>query len=222
MKKDAYYFSHDANSQDDPKCMILIDQLGMEGYGIFWSLIEKLRNEKNYTLPLIICSSLAKRWGTSKEKVEAVILKYNLFTIENNEFFFSDRLKHSMELKSLKASESANKRWNNANAMPSHTNAMRIDAIKVKESKVKKSKIDKTFFKDSQSFDKLYFKNCFPDWNKEKLAFYYDSLNTWSNEGNKKVDWIATARMWANRDEKQGKINFNQNKQHNHFSNGII
>ena len=33
MKKDAYYFSHDSNAQDDPKCMLLIDQLGMEGYG---------------------------------------------------------------------------------------------------------------------------------------------------------------------------------------------
>ena len=34
-KKDAYYFSHDANAQDDPKCMLLIDQMGLEGYGIF-------------------------------------------------------------------------------------------------------------------------------------------------------------------------------------------
>ena len=61
MKKDAYYFSHDANAQDDPKCMVLIDQLGMEGYGIFWALIEKLRNESNYKLPLAIVGSLATR-----------------------------------------------------------------------------------------------------------------------------------------------------------------
>jgi hypothetical protein len=120
-------------------------------------------------------------------------------------------------------SANARKRWDAtaSSGIPKHTkNADKdkgIDKDKVKD--INKRKI---FFKDSQSFDKSYFKNCFPDWNKEKLAFYYDSLNTWSNEGNKKVDWIATARIWANRDEKQGKINFNQNKQHNHFSNGII
>ena len=72
-KKDAYYFSHDSNAQDDPKCMILIDQLGMEGYGIFWALIERLRNEKDYTLPINLANAFAKRWQTSKEKVEAVI-----------------------------------------------------------------------------------------------------------------------------------------------------
>ena len=34
------YFPHDSNAKDDPKCMVLIDQLGMEGYGIYWVLIE--------------------------------------------------------------------------------------------------------------------------------------------------------------------------------------
>lgn len=34
MSKDAYYFTHDSNAKDDPKCALLIDQLGMEGYGI--------------------------------------------------------------------------------------------------------------------------------------------------------------------------------------------
>ena len=40
MSKDAYYFTHDSNAKDDPKCALLIDQLGMEGYGIYWMLIE--------------------------------------------------------------------------------------------------------------------------------------------------------------------------------------
>jgi hypothetical protein len=155
MKKDAYYFSHDANAQDDPKCMVLIDQLGMEGYGIFWALIEKLRNESNYKLPLAIVGSLARRWGTSKEKVETVITKYDLFVLEGAHFF-SLRLLRSMEEKSEKARISANSRWHpeaqppskptNYNAhdaigMQSHTDAMQNDAIKVKERKVKESKI---------------------------------------------------------------------------------
>lgn len=143
MKKDAYYFSHDANSQDDPKCMLLIDQLGMEGYGIFWALIERLRQEKEYKLPFAIVPSLARRWATSKEKVEVVIKNFELFVILDD-CFFSERLKKSMELKSLKALESINKRWKNTNEIRTYTNVLqsnttevRNDTIKVKESKVK-------------------------------------------------------------------------------------
>jgi hypothetical protein len=143
MKKEAYYFSHDANAQDDPKCMQLIDQLGMEGYGIFWALIERLRAEKNHTLPTAVFGPFAKRWGTSKEKVETVVKNYQLFVVKKD-LFFSVRLKHSMEQKSEKARVSASYRWSdrNANALPPHNernaNGMRIDAIKGKEKKEKK------------------------------------------------------------------------------------
>lgn len=135
--KDAYYFSHDANAQDDPKCMILIDQLGMEGYGIFWALIERLRNENEYKLPFSICSSFAKRWCTSKEKIEAVIMSFGLFEIDESSNFFSIRLCNSMIAKSLKARESANKRWGKTAEMQSHANALQPHANKGKESKVK-------------------------------------------------------------------------------------
>ena len=143
MKKDAYYFSHDANAQDDPKCMLLIDQMGMEGYGIFWALIERLRAEKDYTLPFSICGPLAKRWGTSKEKVETVVRNYNLFTLDID-VFFSIRLKKSMQLKSEKARESISYRWDNnkkdTNVYERNTDVIRIDTIKGKERKVKESK----------------------------------------------------------------------------------
>lgn len=48
MSKDAYYFTHDSNAKDDPKCALLIDQLGMEGYGIYWMLIEVLRDQPDH------------------------------------------------------------------------------------------------------------------------------------------------------------------------------
>ena len=148
MAKDAYYFSHDSNSQDDPKCMILIDQLGMEGYGIFWALIEKLRNETDYRLPIALTGSYAKRWGTSKEKVETVIKNYELFTVDDTHFF-SERLCRSMQKKTESARNAANLRWSNnpdnqlvnSNAMQSHSKrnavGMRNDAIKGKERKGK-------------------------------------------------------------------------------------
>lgn len=141
MPKEAYYFPHDANAQDDPKCMLLIDQMGMEGYGIFWALIERLRNETNYMLPVCVCNALAKRWGTSREKIETVIKSYGLFIVEGDSFY-SRRLKASMILKSEKARLSASYRWNNANALQLQSsgsaNGMRNDAKKGKKRKEKK------------------------------------------------------------------------------------
>lgn len=117
MTKDSYYFSHDMNAQDDPKCIKLIDDLGMEGYGVFWALIEKLRSEKNYTLPLSDVESFAKRWKVSFEVVEKVIKDYKLFIIKGK-VFFSKRLTDSMTLKSERARSSAQKRWGKDEEQP--------------------------------------------------------------------------------------------------------
>ena len=155
--KDAYYFSHDSNAQDDPKCMILIDQLGMEGYGIFWALIEKLRNEQEYKLPLVVCKSYAKRWGTSEEKILTVINNFRLFTIIDS-LFFSERLCNSMLQRSEKARQSALYRWSNANALQPHSernaNGMRNDANKGKEKKGKES-ISTDFILPDENFKKV-------------------------------------------------------------------
>jgi hypothetical protein len=40
--KDAHYFSHDSNARNDEKVLMLRAELGWEGYGIFWALIEMM------------------------------------------------------------------------------------------------------------------------------------------------------------------------------------
>jgi len=89
--KDAYYFSHDANAKDDPKCVVLIDELGMEGYGIYWMLVETLRSEADYKCPLRMLNGLARRYNTSAEKVQTVVTRYGLFD-RDDEWFWSESL----------------------------------------------------------------------------------------------------------------------------------
>lgn len=91
-KKDAFWFSHDSNAKDDPKITLLIDQLALEGYGIFWVLIETLRDQPEYKYPIILIPSIARKYNTTTEKVKSVVFNYGLFSIENNEFFFSSSL----------------------------------------------------------------------------------------------------------------------------------
>ena len=42
------YFSHDSNARNSDKMMQVRMDLGAEGYGIFFMLIERLREEKEY------------------------------------------------------------------------------------------------------------------------------------------------------------------------------
>lgn len=50
--KDTYYFSHDANALSDPKILSMRCDYGLEGYGLYWAILEMLRNESTYKLPL--------------------------------------------------------------------------------------------------------------------------------------------------------------------------
>lgn len=96
MKKDAYYFSHDANSRNDVKCIKLRRELGMSGYGIFWAIIEMLRETPDYRLKMENISDIAFDLHVKNDEIEKVVKGYGLFILDEN-YFFSDRLNKSME-----------------------------------------------------------------------------------------------------------------------------
>ena len=90
--KDTFYFSHDSNAKDDPKCVMLIEQLGLEGYGIYWVLIEILREQPDYKYPIALLPAIARRYNTTTEKVKAVVSAYQLFDVDEENKFFSESL----------------------------------------------------------------------------------------------------------------------------------
>ena len=217
MQKDTFYFSHDANAQDDPKCIILIEQLGMEGYGIFWGLIELLRNEKNFTLPMAIIPAIARRWNTSKEKVTTVISNFNLFEIQEDKFF-SLRLIRSMKVYNDRKQilSEAGKRgnvvkWQNFNKFKQLSPPDRLadrHPIALKERKGKKNKEKKrkeNEIKEKEreyvfappSFDlvKNYCLERQNNINPQRFIDYYES-NGWKIGKVMMKDWKATIRSW--------------------------
>jgi hypothetical protein len=134
MKKTTYYFSHDYNAANDVKVLFLRQQLGMEGYGIYWYLIEQLA-QSGGILPLNITPVLAMQMQVTEVKVLAVIKEFNLFTI-TEQTFQSERLLNHLQLRkklSDKGREGALNRWGN-----STPNAHPIDIPNAKESKPKK------------------------------------------------------------------------------------
>jgi len=145
--KEAYYFSHDANARNDEKILRLIFKQGWEGYGLYWALIEKLREANNYKLKADY-EPIAFELRTQCERIQNVIESYNLFKIKEG-YFWSESLLNRMklrELKSEKARESAKVRWNKTDIQTDicerNTNASKTqcedDAIK--ESKGKENK----------------------------------------------------------------------------------
>jgi len=160
LLKDAYYFSHDSNASRDEKILEMRQVHGWAGYGIYWALIEMLRDQKDFKLRenyKTIAFALQADEGTIKSIVE----DFGLFKTKDG-FFFSESLLRRMELKAKKSKQAkvaAKARWNkdnpaeqpeesdsNADAEQAHSvgNASKVKETKVKETKVKETKVKHT------------------------------------------------------------------------------
>lgn len=116
-------------------------QLGMEGYGIYWFLIEKLADAGG-TLPLKIIPVLAMQMHTTEVKVTGVIENFELFELIDNNFF-SIRLLQHLELRnelSENGKKGALKRWKNRGAIGDANGVANAKESKVKEIKGKEIK----------------------------------------------------------------------------------
>jgi len=148
MNKDAYYFPHFSNARHDRKLKRLRKELGIEGYGIYFMVLEVLREQEDFSYPMDDLDLLADEFGTSEAKLKAVVNSYELFEIADDKFFYSikfiEYLKPYLE-RSKRARNAALKRWNGANgnafALPEHSVS---NASKVNESKVNESKVNTT------------------------------------------------------------------------------
>ena len=120
MKKT--YFIHQSNSFQDYKIIKMRSKLGIESYGIFWALLELLFNEEN-KLCIDDYDALAFSLQCDSNILKQVIEDFDLFVVQDG-CFYSKRLNEHIEeinTKSNKAKESASRRWNNANAMRTHS-----------------------------------------------------------------------------------------------------
>ena len=95
--KEAYYFSHDSNARNDQRLMKVRMKYGMEGYGIYFGIIEILREQKDYILTFNDIDSISFDLRVDKEKIEDVIQNYDLFKIEGHTMFYSKSLKRRLE-----------------------------------------------------------------------------------------------------------------------------
>ena len=100
--KDAYYFSHDSNARNDQRLMKVRMKYGMEGYGIYFGIIEILREQAGYILYKSDIESVQFDLRVESNILKDIIHECNLFEWsydgEREEgFFYSKSLKKRME-----------------------------------------------------------------------------------------------------------------------------
>ena len=124
-KKDVYYFSHDANALSDPKILSMRCDYGFESYGLYWAIIEMLRNESSYKLPLTknTYRAIKMQTGTTidiEQFLNDCINEYigesgnGLFNSDGKNFWSESLLRRMEKYESIKEKRTAaaNARWN--------------------------------------------------------------------------------------------------------------
>lgn len=163
MASNQSYFSHDSNARNSDKLIKVRMDLGAEGYGIYFMILERLREEDNYKSKKDY-KMIAFDLRVEVEKVEQVINNYDLFVIEDDVFYSNSFLERMTikDSKRLKAQKAVNERWEkekekkeqdkyerNTDVLQTY-NERNTDLYKEKKSKEKKSKVKKSKEKKSK------------------------------------------------------------------------
>lgn len=157
------YFSHDSNARNSSKMLPVRMKYGAEGYGIYFMLLERLRDEDDYK-SVKDYNAIAFDLRVDASIIKAVVEDFGLFVFtEDGKYFYSEGFNKRMAFKDEKSKrrseagkKGAKKRWsksdpreNDSNAMakPSdeNSNAMPVPPSNDgKESKEKESKVNQS------------------------------------------------------------------------------
>jgi hypothetical protein len=226
MKKDAYYFSHDANARNDQKIISLRMKFGMRGYGIYFGIIEILRESCEYMIKADY-KTIAFDLREEESIIKQIIEDFDLFTINEDGNLQSNSLNKRMEVlektrvkRSLAGKKSAqakrkqtfNKPSTNLQQTFNKTSALKES--KVKESKVKNSIVATPTLQEVKDY-------CVERKNNIDYQRFFDFYVSkgWMVGKNKMKDWQAAVRTWErnNVDPPKQSIKVNSVEETNDF-----
>ncbi|WP_438979979.1 Lin1244/Lin1753 domain-containing protein [Polynucleobacter sp.] len=216
MKKDAYYFSHDANARHDIKLISFCSKYKSSGYAYFFMAIEMLREQANYKLPLKLKASLRYLWGAygdaisdaMAEEILIDMISIGLLSSDENGDIYSESLNHRMEKLNefrKKLSDSgkagAEKRW--GGHKPAITTPMALKESIV--NKVNKSNENRyvAFAPPTHQDVKDYCESRGNLVDSQKFLDFYQSKG-WMVGKNKMKDWKACVRTWEKSETQKG------------------
>ena len=227
MPKDIFYFSHDSNARNDEKIVEIRMNFGWEGYGLYFAIIETLREQENYTYPSNAIAKLAFSFNIGVEKLKPIYESFfsTGLLIEKDGVFYSESLMKRME----KIDESRAKRAAaGRKGGIAKAKAQQSSGKKRKKSKIKKgNNIDPNFEKFWEIYQKKgNKKSSYENWLKlsekqktevfEKVHQYVKSTPNLQYRKNAEVYLNPSKEQWNNKIingvETQQQDMFNQNQ----------
>ena len=98
-KQQTGYFPHDTNARNSSKLIRLRMKHGAEGYGVYFMILERLRDEDGYSSPTDY-DMIAFDLHVDTELVRTVVEDFGLFRkSEDGTRFYSSGFLHRMEVK---------------------------------------------------------------------------------------------------------------------------
>lgn len=155
MKK-TNYFSHDSNARNDEKILTVRMRMGAEGYGVYFMLLERLREESDY-MSVKDYNMIAFDLRVDFKTIKSVVEDFGLFAFtDDGKCFYSESFNQRMNIKDAstqKRSEAGKKgmksRWKddkNNNVIKHDNNVITKQQKQITPritSKVKESKVNK-------------------------------------------------------------------------------
>ncbi|OGF47007.1 MAG: hypothetical protein A2231_03100 [Candidatus Firestonebacteria bacterium RIFOXYA2_FULL_40_8] len=144
----AEYFPHDYGARNDPKLAKLQMDMGYEGVGMYWSLVEYIYEVGGY-LDEEHITSTAFALNMDCLKLGKIVKDFKLFERDGEKIFSKSILKRLKERKSIsnKRKAAISNRWKNERKIKD-TNVLQMkyncNTIKVNKSKVNKRKENNT------------------------------------------------------------------------------
>lgn len=145
MTKKTSYFSHDANARNDEKILAVRMRHGAEGYGVYFMILERMRDSKDY-IHVKDYNIIAFDLRVSNALIKSIVEDFGLFVFtEDGMHFYSESFKERMiPLENLREQrrkaglKSAEKRAKTTTVeRPLNDRTVKNQQSKVKESKEK-------------------------------------------------------------------------------------
>lgn len=120
MKSNEKFFKHESNARNDEKLLAVRIRHGMEGYGVYWAIMEILRDANNYTIKQDY-QSISWELHISEELIKTIVEDFGLFDVQDGmiksvklccEMEEADRRKEARRKSGILGMQS---RWGNKN-----------------------------------------------------------------------------------------------------------
>lgn len=144
------YFPHDSNARNDTKILNLRADLGAEGYGIYFMILERLRESADY-MSVTDYNAIAFDLRVSSGQVKRVVEDFGLFSLtEDGTRFYSESFNNRMNIKDNKRKDisearrkAANSKWDNENEIKSEKTQSQLRSERLAEARKKGTHTEK-------------------------------------------------------------------------------